>query len=201
MNVPVLAEWLRWLREMPASFRAEPAGFGRAENTVPVQAIVNDLWETLFAAPPEPGLRQMWVAQSQDAQERNRLRYVLAACHLLWHPFFRTGWLANAALRTPQLQRFLVQEVATVASVAAADSLATDVERGEELVRRALRCFELRLPGESATESSDRLTQVDSVERRRLLNEVAKRQEKLRREAEIRRKAAEAEAASKMPRE
>ena len=52
--------------------------------------------------------------------------------------------------------------------------------------------------GESANDASDRLMQVDSIERRKLIMEAAEKQKKAKKLAEeIRRKAAE-EAASKM---
>jgi hypothetical protein len=73
-----------------------------------------------------------------------------------------------------------------VVSVVTADAIAADEERREELVRRALEAFRLRLPGESDAMAEDRLAQVNSFERRRLLGEVAKRQVQIRREAEIR---------------
>jgi cellulase/cellobiase CelA1 len=125
---------------------------------------------------------------------------VLAACHLLWQPFFKEGWLAARPEHARALRAFLIQTVSMLAGVASADGFAKDEERCEELVRRALDGFGLTLPGESASEAQDRLNQVDSVERRRLLDEVGKRQAKLRREAELRRKADE-EAASKVSRE
>ena len=200
MTVPPLADYLRWMREMPSVFRAEPEGLTSQGVTVRVRAVVADLFESLTATPPAPALLDAFTARVKSAQERNRLRYVLAACHLLWHPSFRDPALGAGAGRADTIESFLVQTVSMVASVTQADSLVTDEERCEELVRRALDAFGLRLPGESEVEANDRLTQVNSIERRRLLSEVAKRQEKLRREAEIRRRAQE-EAASKAPRE
>jgi hypothetical protein len=185
---------------MPAAFRGEPEGVGSGQGTVRVRAVVADLWETLTGTPPDETWLLAFDAKAGDVHERNRLRLVLAACHLLWQPFFRDGWLAARPEHGRQLRAFLVQTVSMLAGVTPADSLAKDEERCEELVRRAVGAFGLRLPGESVAEAKDRLTQVDSVERRRLLSEVAKRQEKLRREAEIRRKAEE-EAASKVSRE
>jgi hypothetical protein len=200
VSMPPLAEWLRWMREMPGAFRGEPQGIGPPAGSVRVRAVVADLWETLTGSAAEESWLAAFEPTACDARERNRLRFVLAACHLLWQPFFKEGWLAARSEHSRQLGAFLVQTVSVLAGVASADSLAKDEERCEELVRRAIGAFGLRLPGESAAQAKDRLTQVDSVERRRLLSEVAKRQEKLRREAEIRRKAEE-EAASKVSRE
>lgn len=200
MTVPPLADYLRWMRETPAVFRAEPEETASSGACVRVRAVVADLYETVAGGLPAPALLDAFTPRSVGALERNRLRYVLAACRLLWHPSFRDPDAGPRAARSRAIETFLVQTVSMVSSVTPADSLSTDEERAEELVRRALEAFGLRLPGETETEAADRLTQVNSVERRRLLGEVAKRQEKLRREAAIRQKALE-EAASKAPRE
>lgn len=184
--LPPLAEFLRWLAGMPDDFRSD----------VPVAAVVADLFDTWFGRPPEAQLLAAFRPANTGKAERNRLRWVLAACHLLWHPALR-GQAGTQA----QLNRLLVQDVATLASVVQAEALQTDEERREELIRRAVAALGLLLPGESAKEAEDRLAQVDSAERRRLLREAA---EKERRAREVReqmaRRAAE-EAAAKVSRE
>ena len=180
---------------MPPAFREEP--FGLPKGRIRVGAVVGDLVESLAGRAPEKDFLRSFVPAEKSAAERNRLLWVLAASHLLWHPAFRER---GAVYPQNWHRRFFVQELSMLAGVAQAEKLVTDEERREELIRRALGVLELRLPGESDEESRDRLTQVDSLERQRILSEVAKRQAKLRREEELRRKAAE-EAASKMPRE
>jgi hypothetical protein len=197
-TVPPLAEFLRWIAETPAAFQDEPEGVPQGK--VNVRAVVGDLLETLFGRFPEPNFLECFEVRTAQAAERNRLRWVLAACHLLWHPSLRGGALRRISDAEGRLRRFFIQELPALAAVAPADRLIADEERREELIRRALRAFDLALPGESDAEARDRLAQVDSVERHKLLAAVAKRQEKLRREEELRRKAAE-EAASKANRE
>jgi hypothetical protein len=188
--LPPLAEFLRWLTEMPPSFRATPVGF--KDGTVRVDAVLADLLETLLSGPPPAGLLEKSVPASADRSERNRLRWLLAACHLLWHPDLRRRPCPPEGLR-----RFLVDDLTALAGVESVEALLTEEERREELVRLALRALGLRLPGESAGEAEDRLTQVDAVERRRVLREAAERERRSRevREA-LARKAAE-EAASR----
>jgi hypothetical protein len=197
-TVPPFAEFLRWIAEMPAAFQGEPEGL--PQGNLRVQAVVGDLFETLLERSPSPEFLRCFKAGPAQGPERNRLRWVLAACHLLWHPSFRGGLLRDTSDAEERLRRLFIQELPALAAVASADRLLVDEERREELIRRSLRAFDLGLPGESDAEARDRFAQVDSVERHKLLAAVAKRQEKLRREEELRRKAAE-EAASKANRE
>jgi len=195
MTVPPLAEWLRWTAEMPPSFRREPDGApGRR---VRVRAVVSDLLEVLHGAPPDPAVLAAFDAAPGSAgAERNRLGWVLAACHVLWHPAVRTASPPSRSVRA-----FLVQELAQLGAVAPVDLLDRDEDRREELVRRTLRAVRLALPGESPQEAEDRMRQVDSVERHRVLRAAAQREKRSRevREA-MARKAAE-EAAAKVSRE
>ena len=94
-----------------------------------------------------------------------------------------------------------MQELAQLGAVAPVDLLDRDEDRREELVRRTLRAVRLALPGESSQEAEDRMRQVDSVERHRVLRAAAQREKRSRevREA-MARKAAE-EAAAKVSRE
>ncbi len=193
MTAP-LAEWLRWIAEMPAAFRAAPEGF--AGGSVRAHAVAADLIETLCGARPEPTLLAAFDPHDRSKGERNRMGWLLAACHALWHPSLRGVGVARDGI-----ERFLVQELAALAAVAPVESLDTDEERREELARRVLRSTGLRPAGESGTEFEDRLRQVDSVERHRLLAAAAERERRNRQVREqMARKAAE-EAAAKVSRE
>lgn len=187
--LPPLADFLRWISEMPAAFRGEPgAGPGGG---VRVKAVVNDLLESLRGEPVDPASLAPFSFNG-SFQDRNRLRWVLAACHLLWHPALRARSLPRAGLL-----RLLVQDMAALAAVANADALATEEERREELTRRGLAAAGLRLPGETEVQAADRLNQVDSIERRKLVAAAAEKQRRAKAiQEELRRKAAE-EAASK----
>jgi hypothetical protein len=187
--LPPLAEFLRWLADMPAAFRATPAGF--KGGSARVEAVVTDLAETLLGTPPPPALLAACAPARADRAERNRLGWVLGACHLLWHPELRRRPCPPEGLR-----RLFADDLAALAAAEPVESLLTEEERREELVRLVLRALGLRLPNESEREAEDRFAQVDSVERRRLLKEAAERE---RRAKEVRealaRKAAEEAAA------
>ncbi|MBI2920037.1 MAG: hypothetical protein HYY18_03010 [Planctomycetes bacterium] len=205
MTLPPLSEFLRWLREIPAPFRGAPAGFpgGRTQ----VRAVVADLFETHFgAAPPKNYLEAFDRSDPTELAiggrggdgrvELNRLRWVLAACHVLWHPSFRAMPLPKAGV-----QKLLNQGLAELAAVVPSERIVDSEERREELVRRVLAALGLRLGEETAREAEDRLAQVNSVERRRIELEAAERERRAREvQEEIRRKAEE-EAAAKSSRE
>jgi hypothetical protein len=195
--VPALAEFLRWLAEMPDAFSAEPLGFAKGE--VSVAAVVADLSETYFGVFPDETLLAAFRPANRGKVERNRHRWVLATCHLLWHPALRG--LRESGVTPGQLNRLLIQDLAQLATVESADLLRTDEERREELIRRTLRALELSLPGESTQEAEDRLTQVDSLERRRLLREAAEKEKRAREVRDMMAKRAAEEAAAKVSRE
>lgn len=193
-SLPPLAEFLRWLGDMPESFSAPPLGFDDGE--LSVAAVVADLCETYFGAFPDEALLAAFRPANTGKVERNRLRWVLAACHLLWHSALR-----GCGATPDQVNRLLLQDVAELATVESADNLRTEEERREELVRRALRALERRLPGESAQEAEDRLTQVNSVERRKLLRAAAEKEKRAREVRDMMARRAAEEAAAKVSRE
>jgi hypothetical protein len=193
-GLPPLAEFLRWLAELPEPFRSEPQGFGTGG--VPVHAIVADLFDTYSGEHPEASLLAAFKPANAGKFERNRLRWVLAACHLLWHPALRSQSIDRA-----RLNKLLLQDLAALASVVSADTVLADEERREELIRRTLLALGLLLPGESQKEAEDRLTQVDSVERRRLLREAAEKEKRAREVREMMARRAAEEAAAKVSRE
>lgn len=186
------AEYLRRLAELPAPFREDPRPWN--PQGVPLGAMLGDLYETLVRNPPPADFLKAVLPRDASAAERNRIGWVSAACWLLMHPDLRTSRPdAN------RLKAFLADELRGLAAVAHWDSLA-DGERREELLRRTLRMCRLTLPGESAAEADDRLTQLDSVGRDRLVRDAAER-DRLRRElqAEMARRAAEEAAARYSP--
>jgi hypothetical protein len=192
--LPPLAEFLRWLAEMPDAFSAEPLGFGKGE--VSVAAVVADLCETYLGALPDENVLAAFRPTKTGKVERNRHCWVLAACHLLWHPVLR-----GRSVTPAQLHRLLIQDLAELATVESADSLRTEEERREELIRRTLQALKLRLPGESAQDAEDRLTQVDSIERRRLLRAAAEKEKRAREVRDMMARRAAEEAAAKVSRE
>src|SRR5579871_4860212 len=108
-ELPPLAEFLRWLNEMPPVFYAPPEGFPGGRT--PVHAVVADLCDTLFGQPPADDLLQAFRPANAGKGEHNRLLWVLAACHLLWHPSLRSRPLPPAGLG-----KLLVQDLAALAA-------------------------------------------------------------------------------------
>jgi hypothetical protein len=181
---------------MPEPFRSVPEGFaGSPAGRVRVRAVVADLIEALRGEPPDVPLLQAFEPSGAGKLERNRLQWVLAACHLLWHPELRTP------VEEARVRRLLVQDMAALAAAAPAEAVTRDDERREELIRLTLRALGLRLPGESAREAEDRLAQVDSVERRALAARMVDREKRAREVREQMAKRAAEEAAAKVSRE
>jgi hypothetical protein len=194
MTTPPLSEWLRWVADLPAPFRALPEGL--VGGTVRVRAVVADLFATLYGANAHDSLLRACEARGGGKTERHRLGWILAAAHVLWHPTLRSAPGPRQAL-----ERLLVEELAGIAAVVPIDALLTDDERREELVRRVLRAMGQTLPDESVRESEDRLKQVDSIERHRVLAAAATRQQRAREVREAMAKKAAEEAAAKVTRE
>ncbi len=194
MNVPPLGELLRWMAEMPAAFRAEPEGF--PGGLVRVRAVVADLFETCQGAAPSAESLATFAPADTGDTERNRLRWILATVHMLWHPAFRSRPLPLAGL-----ERLLIQDIASVAGIVNRDQLDTDEERREELIRLTVRALALELPGETRNEADDRFRQVDSCERRRVLLGASERERRSREVREAMAKKAAQEAAAKVNRE
>jgi hypothetical protein len=199
MTIPPLADFLRWLSEMPEAFREEPAGFSKGR--VPVRAVISDLTETLTGASAPADFLQAFVPESDSAKERNRFAWVQAGVHLLWHPSLR-----ESKPTIEQLQQFFIQEIPQLAAVVSIDAFFTEEERREELLRRALRAIGQRLPSETEKVAEDKLSQVDSVEKRKLLFAAAEKEKKAEAErkkrlAEEIKRREEEEAASKYNRE
>lgn len=201
-DVPPLAEFLRWINEMPAAFQEQPAGF--SDGKLSVRAVVADLHETLFRQRPDDEFLRAFVSATNSRVERNRLRWVLAACHVFWHPFIRISEPPPRSVR-----KLFIQDLPELASIVPMENLISEQDRREELARRVLAAAELHFPNESPVEFKDRLAQVDSIEIQRVIVEAAgkekrARADRARREKEVReemaRKAA-AEAAAKASRE
>ena len=190
-----LGELLRWTAEMPAEFQSEHAGW--PGGTVRVRAVVADVHEGVTRVPAAADLRAAMDASDTSRKERNRLRWLLAAAHVLWHPALRTAGPSAA----PGLRRLLLQELPAVAAVSPVESLAQEEDRREELIRLVLRAVGALVEGESAAESEDRLRQVESVERHRVLAESAERERRSRSVREAMAKKAAEEAAAKASRE
>jgi len=118
--------------------------------------------------------------------ELNHWQSILMSCWLLRHPDFN-----NLPKIASQLSLFWFQELKIVSRVVSSDKWLKDEERAEEMVRIALKCFELLAAGETLAETADRLTAVSSIARLKILKET---NEALERMMEIKRKMAEKKA-------
>lgn len=189
---PVLESLTRRLSECPPEFLAEPK-IGE-EGIVHAAAVVSDLLRGIGGASLTKEKAELF--KGKDARSRNRLRLVLIAAWLLHDAWFREKEMfADAAYD------FLSKGLDYVSSVVDAEKFVSDPDRREELARLCLNGLGLRPEGESDAQSLDRLTTLNSVERRRLVNETKKAHERAQLIMEAMRKKAADEAAAKVTRE
>ncbi|HEY8040455.1 MAG TPA: hypothetical protein VIF15_11705 [Polyangiaceae bacterium] len=187
---PDIATLVRRLAGCPPEFLDEPR-IG-ASGRIVVAAVVFDL--ILDLGGPQGG--HVHLPFEGEAGDRNQSRIVLVCCWLLHDPWFR----ARRDLGE-RAHGFLITDPALLAPVVDAERLVTDPDRREELARLCLARLGLRPHGESEAQAADRLTALDSVERRRVIEATRAAEERARRvREELARKAAE-EAAAKATRE
>ncbi len=195
--LPGLHGLLRRLQETPEIFLLEPVQrSGKARpGRLHVGAIVSDLMVELGGARLSPAEIEAFILP-QSKYNANLLGVTAIAAHLLHDEYFRLA----RSFAAPALA-FLRDQLKDLARLNEARAFVGDAERREELTRLALRALGLRPQGESAAQAQDRLTALDSVERRRVVEEARTAQIRAQqiREA-LARKEAE-EAASKMMRE
>lgn len=112
------------------------------------------------------------------------------------------GWFTDRPGRfAAAARRLLLDGLADHADVVRADTVVTDPDRREELVRRVLAALDLVPEGESADQAADRLRALDSAERARILRDTRAAEARAQRvRDELARKAAE-EAAARYDRE
>jgi len=177
------------LAECPPELLAEPR-HGRLDG-VHVDAVVWDVLTELGAA-PEPES----VAPLGSSYDRNHLRLVLVGCWLLLDPALR---------RVPSLGRvalpWLVDGLADLAPLVAADRFVGDPDRREELVRLCLVALGLRPDGETAVQAADRLQTLSSVARDRVLRATRAQELRARELRERMRRREALEAAARVTRE
>ncbi|GAB4326660.1 MAG: hypothetical protein Kow0069_33240 [Promethearchaeota archaeon] len=168
-------------------------------------AIIGDLASELAEhAGSEPLTRAGFdlerLRETLEAADEATRRYLLALAGVLGSKA-AFGPVTEALAGTPGLLAGgkwfwdLFDVASKTASLVDAASIPSDVERGEELVRKVGRVLGWKFAGESVEESNARLLQVDSVEIDRVQKEVERR---IQRELEEARKR---EAAAKVSRE
>lgn len=146
-----LSTLTRRLAETPADFLSDQTS---------VAAVVSDV---LVAAGGE-GLNATTAVPFQAPGDPDWTRLVLIAC-----------WLVSDESLKPdpeQLMRYFTEVLPTLSTLISPAHLVADADRREELVRLALREFDVLPDGETAEQAADRLTTVDSVRRFQVLEET-----------------------------
>ncbi len=168
---PPLELLTRRLAETPEDFLAEPR-IGRA-GRVEVGAVVGDL-VGLLGGSPEAG--QLGPFHSDEARrDRNWLGVVLLLCWLLSDPWFRRDRPA-----APTVLALLDGRARELAAQNAAGRFVADPDRREEMARLALAAVGCRPAGESPAQAQDRLTQISSTERTRVMQAARAAEERAR---------------------
>jgi hypothetical protein len=163
---------------------------------VEVPAVLSDVVEDLGGAPLQraEGDRIRWAA---GPQADDLLGLQVRVAWVLDDDWFRArpGRFAVAA------RRLLLDGLADHAVVVRADTVVTEPDRREELVRRVLAALDLVPGGESADQAADRLRALDSAERARILRDTRAAEVRAQRVREELARQAAAEAAARYDRE
>ena len=170
---PRIEALTRRLAECPRELLAEPRIEGRPEG-IHVAAVVSDLLQDL-GAPERLGDDAAARWEGAGAPERNLLRLTLVACWLAHDPFFR-----EAGRFAPGVEAWLARGLAPLAALVAADAFVGDPDRREELARLLLAALGLLPAGETAAQAADRLAELGSVERAKVIRDTRSQQERAR---------------------
>lgn len=197
-NGPDLYYLLQRLQNTPSEFLLPPIVDGAPSNyqgQVSTDAVVNDL---LFALGLEANGEEIYKSfrYNHTMANINYLQLVLITSYLFFDP-----WFTSAGKFGQKIKKLLTDKISDLAAIVEANQFVLDSERREELIRYCLKELNLKPDGESDAHANDRLMSVNSIERKRVIEEskaAQKRAQELR-EA-IARKEAE-EAASKWNRE
>jgi hypothetical protein len=189
---PPLQALTHRLTECPPEFLAEP----RIGNNgmINVAAVVYDLIRDLSGGPLDEN--QLAPFKDNMAADRNWLRVVLISSWLLHDP-----WFIARRIFSEKALAFLADGLRDAADLIKAQKLISDPDRREELARLLLKALDLLPEGETPAQAQDRLTTISSIERRRVIAETQKAQERAREIREALRKRAAEEAAAKVSRE
>lgn len=196
---PLLEALTHRLAECPADFLRAPGASGEE---IDIAALVADLLRDLGMKSPPGQLAAKFappkgrVVKAAREAAVNRLRLVAVSVWLMSDAWFLARPVAAASVW--QLLSVGLDPMAEAFDAALAVS---DPDRREELVRFCLWSLDLRPAGESAAQSQDRLTNLDSVERVRVVRETRAAEERARKIREAMAEQAAREAASTYGRE
>ena len=195
---PDLFLLLQRLQNCPSEFLLPPVLDGAPKTysgQIRTDAVVNDL---LFALGLEADGEEIYKSfrYSHTQANINYLQLVLITSYL-----FYDSWFLSAGTYGKKIKKLLAEKISDLASIVEAKQFVLDSERREELIRFCLKELNLKPAGETDAHANDRLMSVNSIERKRVIEEskaAQKRAQELR-EAIARREAEEA--ASKWNRE
>lgn len=186
-----VAALVRRLSETPEEFLLAPR-VGRT-GVIDVAAIAGDVLWDVEGRRPEPAFL---LGLDETRAERTNLQRLRAITAWLFHDLS----LRRAEL-APAMRTFLERGLGELAGLVDATSFVREPERREELVRRALAALALLPEGETEAQARDRLSSLDSVERRRVIEAARQAEERARKVREEMARKAAAEAAAKVSRE
>jgi hypothetical protein len=197
---PPLEEFIDHLILIPDDFMVKNDKSDNGMNTNNIAAIANDLLFDLGGSPfSDDEISKHFPDKiNLKSENYNYLRLVSVLCYLYEYNYF----IENKS-GAEQVKSFLISEKLKELSkaVKSADEFITDPERREEICRVALNVMDYYPEGENEKNAMDRLSTLDSVERKKILAKTGAAQQRARELKEaMRRKEAE-EAASKMSRE
>lgn len=191
---PVLERLTRRLSECPNDFLLAPAleaGGGRVHTGAVVSDLLRDLGGGRLSAK-----QAAEFGPPASQAKRDVLRLVLVAAWLLHDEWFR----AKKRFSEPA-REFLSEGLDDLARLVPAREFVTVPERREELARLVLAALDLRPKGETLEQAEDRLSSVDTVETKRMVEASKKQQARARAILEAMKKKAAQEAAAKTSRE
>jgi hypothetical protein len=179
---PPLEPLLHRLTDCPAEFLS----VDNRETGADLVAVVCDTLRAIGAAPPEA--ETAMLAKVRKLPE-TQWPLIAVVCWLLYDEWFHHRRELVAAV----WKLLTSDELTQLARLVRAHRFVEDADRREELVRVCLAALGLRPQGESATAAGDRLSQLDSVERDRVLRATAAAERRAReiREAMARKQALE----------
>ncbi|CAK0757357.1 conserved hypothetical protein [uncultured Gammaproteobacteria bacterium] len=191
---PILETLLRRLTETPAEFLMPPRH--GEQGVIQLDAVVGDLLRLFNPSGDGPsglgGFSFALEGKKKASVPVEAPRLVLLACWL-----FADDWFLQRPDLATRVLKLLQTGFIDLAQVVRAADCVTDADRREEFIRRCLSALDLVPAGENARIAQDRLSSLDSVERRRIGRAVAEAERRARevREA-LARKAAEEAAAN-----
>jgi len=192
---PSLESLMDRLAAIPAVFTGEFDKIGSGKSGAVLPAIVNDL---LLDTGDKPLSADEIKALENTAGEKNYYRLVAILCHIYHDQFFLENKPGAGLVR----KLIFSKKLKSLGAVTDSDSVfISDPDRREELCRLALLAVNMFPAGEDENRSRERLTTLDSIERKKILDKTRQAQQRAReiREAMLRKEAEEA--ASKMSRE